>query len=175
MILKLKRTPGIYLVGFMACGKTTVGRMLADALGWAFVDIDDDIETRAGVTICEIFELRGEEEFRRLEAQAILDRVRTVERGRPMVIALGGGAIAREDTFELISANGVTIWLNCPIQILEERVATATHRPLARDPAKFTELYQARLPLYGRADYQVEVKDDDPDSVLQQILRLPIF
>src|SRR5579884_286135 len=64
MILKLKRTPGIYVVGFMAAGKTTIGRLLADELGWGFADIDEDIETSEGMKIADIFDQRGEEEFR---------------------------------------------------------------------------------------------------------------
>lgn len=175
MILKLKRTPGIYLVGFMACGKSTIGRMLADSLGWSFIDIDDDIEARAKASISDIFQTLGETEFRRLESEAIVNRVKMIERGLPMVIALGGGAFARDDNYQLLSANGVSIWLNCPLPILEQRVAKATHRPLAKDPKRFSDLYHARLPLYGRADYHVEIKGDDPDPVLQQILKLPIF
>ena len=92
MILRLKRTPGIYLVGFMACGKTTIGRLLAGELGWHFVDIDDDIEARAKTSISAIFDTLGEAEFRKLEAAAIGDRVRLIERGKPTVVALGGGA-----------------------------------------------------------------------------------
>src|SRR6185369_15725528 len=71
MDLRLKRTPGLYLVGFMGCGKSTVGRLVADALGWRFVDVDDDIEAREGCPISDIFETRGEREFRRIESEAI--------------------------------------------------------------------------------------------------------
>ncbi len=88
MILKLKRTPGIYLVGFMACGKTTVGRMLAEELGWHFVDLDDDIEAKPQCSIEEILDQRGEEELRRLEHEAIVSRVHAIEGGTPTVIAL---------------------------------------------------------------------------------------
>ena len=82
MILKLKRTPGIYLVGFMASGKTTIGRALAHELGWAFADLDQDIETAEGVSIAEIFDRRGEEEFRKIENAAVRRRVlRRIESG----------------------------------------------------------------------------------------------
>lgn len=175
MILKLKRTPGIYLVGFMACGKTTIGRMLAQSLGWTFVDIDDDIEAGAETAISDIFETLGEEEFRRLESAAITERIRMIEKGSAMVIALGGGAFARAENYDLISTNGVSIWLMCPLDMLQQRVAAATHRPLARDCKQFAELYHARLPLYGRADFHVEIGGDDPAPVLEQILKLPIF
>ena len=81
MISKLKRTPGIYLVGFMACGKSVVGKKLAERLGWSFADIDADIESEQRTTINEIFDTRGEEEFRRLEHEAIRGRVYLIQSG----------------------------------------------------------------------------------------------
>ena len=79
MNLRLKRAPGIYLVGFMGCGKSTVGRVLADELGWSFFDLDDEIENGAGTTIGEIFDTQGEEIFRAMEAKALAKRVRAVQ------------------------------------------------------------------------------------------------
>ena len=87
MTLKLKRTPGLYLVGFMAVGKTTVGRALADELGWPFADIDAEIEANEGKTIAQIFDERGEFAFRDLETEAIRRRVRWIEAGHPCVVA----------------------------------------------------------------------------------------
>ena len=121
MILKLKRTPGIYLVGFMAAGKSTVGRMLADELGWTFIDIDDDIEAQEQTSIAEIFEIRGEEAFREIETAVICKRVQMVQRGRPTVVALGGGAFTRDPNYELLEDNGVTVWLDCPLKVVEQR------------------------------------------------------
>ncbi len=74
MILKLKRTPAIYLVGFMGCGKSTVGRALADELGWTFVDLDEEIERKQGATIASIFDTRGEAAFREMECDALRER-----------------------------------------------------------------------------------------------------
>ena len=71
MLLKLKRTPGLYLVGFMGSGKSAVGRLLADELGWSFADIDEDIEQAHGISIAEIFDTRGEQEFRGMEQEAL--------------------------------------------------------------------------------------------------------
>ena len=81
MILKLKRTPGIYLIGFMASGKTTIGRLLADELGWSFADLDQDIEGAQGSSIAQIFDTRSEAEFRTVEKEAVRRRVGEVERG----------------------------------------------------------------------------------------------
>ncbi len=175
MILKLKRTPGIYLVGFMASGKTTVGKMLAEELGWRFVDIDDDIVAKAQCSIPEIFEHSGEKEFRRIEHSAIEDRVRTIEQGRPTVMALGGGAFAQDDNYALLAPNGVSIWLDPPLDTLKARVAEDANRPLARDPEKFEELYNSRRPAYERADHRIEIKGDDPEPVVKAILALSIF
>lgn len=175
MILKLKRTPGIYLVGFMACGKSTIGRLLAERLGWSFADIDEDIERGARRTISEIFEVEGEETFRRMEQEAIAERVRRIESGQPTVVALGGGAFARPENYELVAANGVSIWLDCPLEILLERIIGDTSRPLARDVERFRQLYEARLPAYQRADFRVTVTGKDPLTVVNEILKLPIF
>jgi shikimate kinase len=175
VILRLKRTPGIYLVGFMGCGKTTIGRLLADELGWAFVDLDDDIEARQGVTISEIFDVRGEAEFRRVESDALGARVREIEAGHAMVLALGGGAFAQPGNLDLVRDNGISIWLDCPFAIVEQRVRKATHRPLARDPARFAQLFQVRRDTYNHADFHIEITGDDPTIPVQAILRLPIF
>ncbi len=175
MILKLKRTPGIYLVGFMASGKTTIGRLLADELGWTFVDLDQDIETAQGTSIARIFDARGEEEFRKIEQEALQKRVSEVVRARPMVIALGGGAFAQEANLDLLDKNGVTIWLDCPLDKVQARVTDSTHRPLARDPQKFHQLYQDRREAYGKANFRIEVDTDDPAVIVAAILKLPIF
>jgi shikimate kinase len=175
MILRLKRTPGIYLVGFMACGKTTVGKLLAEELGWHFVDIDDDIVAAAGCEISEIFDQRGEAEFRQLEHQAITARVGKIERGNPTVIALGGGAFAQERNYELVSANGISVWIDSPLEMLRKRVAQDETRPLARDPEKFSNLFESRREAYSRADFRIEVCDEDPERILAEILKLPIF
>jgi shikimate kinase len=175
MILKLKRTPGIYLVGFMGCGKSTVGRALADELGWNFFDLDDEIESSAGSTIGEIFDTQGEEMFRTLESAALAKRVRAVESGHPQVIALGGGALMSDKNFELVINHGVVVWLDAPFELIERRVAAESHRPLARDPEKLRELFDLRCPRYAQADYRIEAPDEDAMATAQRILALPLF
>jgi shikimate kinase len=175
MILKLKRTPGIYLVGFMASGKSTVGRVLAEEIGWPFHDLDEEIERREGATIPEIFEQRGEEAFRKAETATLGEFVRAVECGRPHVISLGGGAFLSEENFQLVSANGVSVWLDCSLPMVERRLAGTEHRPLARDPARLRELFHARRPGYSRADYRIEVQNDDAAATVSRILELPLF
>ena len=109
MILKLKRTPGIYLVGFMASGKSTIGRLLADRIGWHFADMDEEIEAARDMRISRIFEAYGEAEFRRIEHAAMRARVKAIESGRPTVIALGGGAFVQPENYALLENNGITI------------------------------------------------------------------
>ncbi len=175
MILKLKRTPGIFLVGFMGSGKSTVGRALADELGWGFVDLDEDIETREGMAISQIFDTRGEAEFRKAETAALRERVRLIERGKPFVVALGGGAFLSDENFEMVSNNGVSVWLDCPFSMVERRLAGFEHRPLARDPEKLRELFAVRRAGYERADYSVPVESDDAAVTVAKIMALPLF
>ena len=175
MILKLKRTPGLYLVGFMASGKTTIGRRLADELGWDFADLDEDIVAAQGAAIVELFDSFGEEEFRKTEHAAMRKRVGQIERGKPMVVALGGGAFVSEVIQEFLIENGITIWLDCPFERVSTRIQGSSHRPLARDPEKFERLYHDRRAAYGKAEYRIEIQSDDPADVVAAILKLPVF
>jgi shikimate kinase len=175
MLLKLKRTPGLYLVGFMGSGKSAVGRLLAEELGWPFADVDEDIEKAQGVSIQEIFETRGEEEFRRLEQEALRKRVREVEFGRPLVLALGGGAFIDPDNRKMLEERGVTMWLDCSFPRICTRLEGQTHRPLARDPDKFRQLFEDRREAYSKAEHRIEADTDDPSAVVAEILKLPIF
>jgi shikimate kinase len=175
MILKLKRTPAIYLVGFMGSGKSTVGRALADELGWHFTDLDEEIEQREGTTIAAIFDTLGEPVFREIETVALRERVRSVQMGRPQVVSLGGGTFLAEENLTLATNNGVTVWLDCSLSMIERRIAAQAHRPLARDPAVLRELFHSRRDGYARADFRVEVQDDDARSAVACILALPLF
>ena len=175
MNLTLKRTPGIYLVGFMACGKTTIGRLLAERLGWQFADMDQDIEALQGISIADIFEKNGEQEFRRIETEAIRARVHSIERGEATVVAMGGGAFVQPVNLDLLSNRGISIWLDCSFETLQRRVLETTHRPLARDMRRFEELYRSRLAAYGRADYRILIQNDDPSAAVETIMALPLF
>lgn len=175
MLLKLKRTPGLYLVGFMGSGKSVVGRLLADELGWHFADVDEDIEEEQGVTIAEIFDSRGEVEFRRIEREALRKRVRQIECGKPMVLALGGGAFVDQANQKLLEERGVTIWLDCPFPRICARIEGQNHRPLARDAGKFERLFEERRNVYSKAEHRIGADTDDPAEVVAQILKLPIF
>jgi shikimate kinase len=175
MNLKLKCTPGIYVVGFMASGKSTIGRLLAQRLGWNFFDIDEEIEAAEGTAIAEIFDTRGEAEFRRIETGIVRRHVLRIGQGSPAVVALGGGAFVGQANRDLLENNGVTVWLDCPFEVVERRVALASHRPLARDPRQFAALYEARRQVYALADVRVPIESDDPADVVEAILSHPLI
>ncbi len=175
--LKLKRTPALYLVGFMASGKTTIGRAVADELGWPFTDIDTEIEARQGKRIAEIFLNEGEAVFRDMETEAIRAHVAQIEAGNPCVVALGGGAFVQPRNWELIQNNGIAVWLDCALETVRKRLGEDTDsiRPLAADKGGLQKLYEDRRPLYARADFRIDVDTAELPQIVQKILRLPIF
>ena len=175
MILKLKRTPGLYLVGFMCSGKSSVGQALAEELGWCFIDIDAVIEAKEGRPIRQIFHENGESSFREIETATLREQVTRVEAGNPCVLALGGGAFVQSKNWELIENNGVTLWLDCTLETVLQRLGDDVTRPLAADRSLLAQLYGDRRPLYERADFRVEVDTDDISAIVRKILRLPIF
>jgi len=175
MNLRLKQTPGLYIAGFMAAGKTTIGRLLAHRLGWNFFDTDEEIEAAEKSSISELFRMRGEAEFRRIESAMIHQHVEWIGRGRPAVLALGGGAFTVPENREALLGNGLAVWLDCPFEVVERRVARAAHRPLARDPETFAALYDSRREAYRLADIRIPIESDDPAVAVDAILNHPLL
>ncbi|GHG80508.1 shikimate kinase [Pseudodonghicola xiamenensis] len=142
------------MVGMMGAGKTAVGRALALRLGVPFLDSDHEIEEAANMTIPEIFARDGEAFFRQKESQ-VIERLLDEARG---VLSTGGGAFLSEANRKMISEKGVSVWLNADLEVLWNRVRHRDHRPLLRtaDPhATLKALYEARVPLYAKADLVV--------------------
>ena len=161
----------IYLVGLMGAGKTTIGRSLAKRLGMRFIDTDKEIEARTGVSIPTIFEIEGEEGFRKREAQVISEMA---QQGA-LVVATGGGGVLRESNRITMRASGFVIYLNVPPQLLWERTRHDKNRPLLQvdDPKlKLTQLFTAREPLYREvANLVVDGGRMSAQAVLQYLLK----
>jgi shikimate kinase len=162
----------IYLLGFMGSGKSTVGSLLASALGWPLIDLDTLIEAGQGLSIREIFENSGESFFRQIEHAALTE----ASKAEPAVIALGGGTFAQPPNVELIrESGGATVWLDCPPEVLRTRCAGLENRPLFRDEDSFSQLFAERLPYYRLADFRVSTEGRKPEEVVEQILSLRVF
>ncbi|MGA9497352.1 MAG: shikimate kinase [Terriglobales bacterium] len=159
----------VFLVGFMACGKSTVGQELARRLDWDFVDLDERIEWRERQTISEIFRQRGEEGFRLAETSALCDLTDSLE--RDTVIALGGGTFAHAQNRELLRS-WPSIFLDTPIDELWRRsMKDAGKRPLRSDRAEFARLLESRLPFYRQATVTVVTSGKDQTSLCAEIER----
>jgi len=162
----------IYLLGFMGSGKSTVGKLLANVLGWPLIDLDTVIEAGQGLTIREIFENSGEPFFRQIERAALTE----ASKAEPAVIALGGGTFAQPPNVDLIrESGGTTVWLDCPPQILRARCQGLQNRPLFRDEQSFTQLLSERIPYYCLADFRISTEGRKPEELVEQILSLQVF
>ena len=160
----------LYLVGMMGAGKSAVGRPLAEALGYRFIDADSAIEQVAGTTIPEVFAAEGEAGFRSLET-AVLGQIAG---WHSLVVATGGGVVTRPENWGHMQ-QGVVIWLDAGPELLLARLqADPTPRPLlaSDDPAaRLSELLTQRLPLYGQADLRIAQGGESPDQVAQLVLQ----
>lgn len=163
------RVSCLILIGMMGAGKTTVGKELARRRGMRFVDCDQEIVARTGVSIPTIFEIEGEEGFRRRES-LVLDEL-SLESG--IVIATGGGIVLAPANRAVLSQRGVVIYLDVPPQILWERTRHDRNRPLlqvANPRQRIEELHRARDPLYREvADLIVEGGRGNPGAMVRQI------
>lgn len=155
----------IYLVGFMGCGKSTIGPVLAREMKRPFHDLDGLIEKEQGKTITAIFETRGEPFFRELESHCLVQS-RYLE---PCVMALGGGAFLSEFNRDFISKHGVSVWLRIPLQLAKIRCENSQDRPLARNLEQWKSLFQVREMHYSQADVQVQVEWKSPDQIASEI------
>ena len=155
----------LVFIGMPGSGKTTLGRLTADRLGWEFCDTDPYIEQRAGRTISEIFRTDGEEAFRRLETEAI----REFSRRRRVVIATGGGAVTRPENMTMLAATGRLIYLDRPLELIA--ASNLENRPLlAGDSRRLYRLFAERQPLYEcYAHYRI-ANEQAPDRVVERIL-----
>jgi len=161
----------IVLTGFMGSGKSTVGPILAARLGWQFIDVDNVIEAEAGAAIADLFARHGEAAFRDREHAAIA-RLAT---GHDLVLALGGGAIEREDTRTLLLNAPGTLLVHLEVELnttLARCGGTENARPVLADHANLAARYQRRLPLYRTAHISIRADLITPDQVADAILEV---
>ncbi|MBD2004809.1 MULTISPECIES: shikimate kinase [Cyanophyceae] len=159
----------IYLVGMMGAGKTSVGKLLAQQLGYGFVDTDSVIEKAAGKSINDIFVSDGEDSFRQMESK-VLQEMSAFTR---LAIATGGGIILRLENWGYLQY-GLVVWLDAPVELLVARLQNDTTRPLLKNADLATELENRchqRQPLYAQADLQISISQEQtPEQIAKQII-----
>lgn len=156
----------IYLVGFMAAGKSTLARALGQHLGWRVEDVDDRIEAREGRPVASIFAREGEAYFRRVERAVLLDLLPL----RDAVVATGGGTFVDPENRAAIKRDGLSVWLDVPIETLIDRLPRGGVRPLAADRADFERLYAVRRHAYQQADLRLDASREPTDGLVEQIV-----
>ena len=157
------------LVGFMGTGKTSVGRVVAEQLHFAFLDTDDLIQTRTGRTIADIFAHDGEPAFRALERETVGE----LAARKKTVIATGGGLPTNLENLNALKAHALVVCLWAPPEKIWERVRNQSHRPLLHDPdpqKKIKELLKVRAPFYQQADVLINTDQRSAREVAQQIV-----
>jgi shikimate kinase len=159
----------VVLVGMMGAGKSTIGRRLAARLRMRFLDADAEIEAAAGMSIPDIFESRGEPDFRDGEARVI---ARLLDSG-PAVLATGGGAFMRKETRDRIRGKAISIWLKVDADVIMRRVKRRSDRPLLQtvDPeATVGRLISEREPVYQQADLTIWSRDVPHEKIVEECI-----
>jgi shikimate kinase len=165
-----RHSRSIVLVGMMGAGKSSVGRCLQERTGLTLFDTDEMVTSRFGIPIPEIFSVHGEKKFREAETEAL----RKLSCDRRAIVITGGGVVLREQNIELLKRLGTVVWLETDKETLFKRASRVSNRPLLRckNPRKaFTEMLQARLPLYAKvADIRIETAALTEEEVALAVL-----
>jgi shikimate kinase len=163
-------TDKIYLVGFMAAGKTTVARALAARLGWRAEDVDELIEARERRPVADIFARQGELYFRSLEREIL----RLLLPIRHAVVATGGGTFMDLENRAAINLDGFSVWLDIPFETVVARLPADGRRPLAADRGQMERLFVARQAAYAQAHLRLDAGSAAAEEIAEQILeRIP--
>jgi len=160
----------IIIIGFMGCGKTTIGRKLAVRLGYRFVDTDQQIEREQNARVSEIFTRYGEAYFRRLET----DLLKRLENVNNTVISTGGGILTTPGNMAIIRRIGISVYLKACVEDIFERISRNTRRPMLQtaDPRKtVVELLSKREGLYEQADCIINTESRKMGEIVSQIIR----
>ena len=160
------KTDKIYLVGFMAAGKTTLGQALARRLGWRAEDVDALIEARERRTIAEIFAREGEPYFRSVERQVVWSLLPL----RHAVIATGGGTFVDPDSRAAINADGLSVWIDVPFEVLLDRIPADGRRPMANDRVQMALFYENRRFAYQQAQMRLDASRARAEELVEQLI-----
>jgi shikimate kinase len=159
-------TDKIYLVGFMAAGKTTVARAMAERLGWRAEDVDELIEARERRTVTDIFARQGEQYFRGVEREIL----RLVLPLRHVIVATGGGTFQDPENRAAINLDGLSIWLDVPFEEVLARIPADGRRPLAADRAQLERLFALRQASYAYANVRIDAGAARPEEIAERII-----
>src|SRR5688572_24678907 len=162
----LLKTDKIYLVGFMAAGKTTLAQALSRRLGWRADDVDLLIEARERRTVADIFAREGEPYFRSIERQVIWSLLPL----RHAIIATGGGTFVDPENRAAINADGVSVWIDVPFDVLLERIPADGRRPLANDRVQMALLYETRRLAYQQAQLRLDATRARSEELVEQLI-----
>jgi shikimate kinase len=160
----------LYLVGMMGAGKTTVGRLLAESLGYGFLDSDEVITKATSKSINQIFTEDGEDAFRQLESD-VLGQICAFTR---LTVATGGGIILKRENWSYLR-QGLVVWLDVPVAELERRLREDATRPLLQNTElqeKLQSLIETRYPLYSQCDLKITIEaGETPADTAQRIIQ----
>jgi shikimate kinase len=164
----IKKNKPVYLCGFMGSGKSTVGKLLAKKLGKEFIDLDEYIEEREGMTIAEIFEKKGEPYFRETESKALADLPASAG-----VVATGGGTLLRRENGDKAKSLGTVVYIDAPFELCYDRIKGDRTRPIAYNSTEdqLRERYIQRKPLYTEnSEFSVD-GTGTPMQIVTEILK----
>lgn len=160
----------IVLTGFMGAGKTTIGKLLSEKLSFPFFDTDKIIEQNANMSIPEFFEKLGEKEFRNYEMEV----VKLLSGTEGCVISCGGGIVLNKTNIDLLSKNGIIVYLNASIDMILKRIVDDKNRPIiaAMENPKdeIEKLFNKRKQFYQRYNFSFDVDNLTPDTIVTNII-----
>ncbi len=157
----------IFLVGFMGCGKSAVGKALAGKLGYTYYDTDEMVEKKEGRTIEDIFKDSGEGYFREKEWE-VLTSLKGI---KDSVISTGGGLFLGSQHRQFIKEQGISVWLDSPFEDILERLQSGPVRPLFRSAEELKQMLENRKGRYALADYHIATRGLTVEKILERIMR----
>jgi len=169
----------IFLIGFMTAGKSTVGKILANTIGWNFIDLDQEIERIENKSVIKVFKENGEQYFRQLEHQTL----KRISNEKNFVISLGGGTIENPENMKIISLQGIIIYLEISVQEAFKRLKYKRNRPILFNDSneevsdqelieRITNIYNRRIALYNQADIKINTDRMKVGKTVDTIVRI---